>query len=70
MTDKNASRSDRVMAQAEFPPGIDAPSPPDRIAADTRPPADVVRDIQELADRVGGLDRLRELVGELARAAH
>lgn len=58
-------------ADADFPPGIDAPSPEAdraRIAAGLpAAPPDVSAEIRRLAARVGGLRRLRELVAEMER---
>lgn len=67
---------DLVMTQAQLPPGIDAPAPPNANSAATAgstrndaAPADVVRELRQLADRVGGFAQLKALVDELAATA-
>jgi hypothetical protein len=69
MKDAKSDASDLVMTQAELPPGIDAPSPPqvrERVTGKSSPD-DVEREIRQLAERVGGFPRLRTLVDEFAR---
>jgi hypothetical protein len=72
MSDRASAGCDPAPKQPDFPPGIDAPSPPGvraRIVAGGEMPPDVERDLRRLADRVGGWDRLRGLVDRLAGRA-
>lgn len=64
MSEAKSRSGDLVTAPAELPPGIDAPSPPERSAGTI--PDDVASELRRLAERVGGMARLREVVTVLA----
>lgn len=64
MSEAKSRSNAPATAQAELPPGIDAPSPPEQSPGTI--PDDVESELCRLAGRVGGMARLREMVTVLA----
>lgn len=69
MPESKSNSDDLVTTQANLPPGIDAPSPPDRLIVGADIPAELERDIRQLARRAGGFARLGELVRQMELAS-